>query len=274
MTDASAKPGSAPAGRPLKRSSRVPLLVGTLALLSGSAALVWMYRQHGASPPPTPPPPPAAFSESATPPEPSGVAATADEKDVRRLLEATTPDPLLHRILAGGDLIRRWAVVTANVAVGESPRRELAAAAPATPFTVDRAGGRASIAPASYARYDAFADGVASIDARALATVYGAVHTALQTAYRALGYPYPSIDVATARALRRIENAPVREGPVLVNEDAGVYTFADSRLEDLGQVEKHLLRMGPRNTRLIQAKAREIAAALGLSVPRPAAEKR
>jgi hypothetical protein len=39
-------------------------------------------------------------------------------------------------------------------------------------------------------------------------------------------------------------------------------------------VEKHLLRMGPRNTRTIQGKAREIEAALGLAKPRMAAEPR
>ena len=37
-----------------------------------------------------------------------------------------------------------------------------------------------------------------------------------------------------------------------------------SQPESLGPVEKHLLRMGPRNTKLIQSKAREIAAALDL----------
>jgi len=34
----------------------------------------------------------------------------------------------------------------------------------------------------------------------------------------------------------------------------------------MGPVEKLMLRMGPRNTKLIQAKAKEIAAALDLRV--------
>ena len=45
-----------------------------------------------------------------------------------------------------------------------------------------------------------------------------------------------------------------------------LYRFADEKLESQGAIEKHLLRMGPRNTRLIQQKAREIAAALELRV--------
>jgi len=36
------------------------------------------------------------------------------------------------------------------------------------------------------------------------------------------------------------------------------------RLEALGAAEKQLLRMGPRNARRVQEKARELEAALGL----------
>jgi hypothetical protein len=47
-------------------------------------------------------------------------------------------------------------------------------------------------------------------------------------------------------------------------DESGVYTFEERKLERLPPVERHLLRMGPRNTRLIQAKAQAIAAELGL----------
>ena len=170
--------------------------------------------------------------------------------------------------------IRRWAVVAANLALGESPRRELVSLAPAGKFSVETAGDRAAISPSSYARYDAFGDAVASIDVEALGTAWRALHPALQAAYRALGYPYPTIDSAMLRALRRLELAPVREGPVFVEPDGAVYAFADPKLEALGPVEKHLLRMGPRNARLVQQKAREIESALGLAKPRVAAERR
>ncbi len=76
------------------------------------------------------------------------------------------------------------------------------------------------------------------------------------------------------RALRRLEAAPVEDGPVHVEQDGKVYAFSDARLESLGPVEKHLLRMGPRNTRMIQAKARELETALGLVKPRVATDRR
>ena len=92
--------------------------------------------------------------------------------------------------------------------------------------------------------------------------MYRNLKPAVEFAYRALGYPDGSLDAATARALRRIEDAPVVDGEVELVPDRGLYLFADPKLEALTQVEKHLLRMGPRNTRLVQAKARQIREAL------------
>jgi len=50
----------------------------------------------------------------------------------------------------------------------------------------------------------------------------------------------------------------VVDGEVELTPDRGLYRFADAKLERLREVEKHLLRMGPRNSRTIQAKAKEI----------------
>jgi hypothetical protein len=128
-------------------------------------------------------------------------------------------------------------------------------------------GGRLSISPAAYARYDAFADAVGSVDPAALASVYRRLHGALEAGWRALGMPAGSLDAATSRALARIAAAPVVEGDVAVRASEGIYELADPGLEALGDVEKHLLRTGPRNTRILQAKARAILDALRLPVP-------
>jgi hypothetical protein len=163
--------------------------------------------------------------------------------------------------------VRRWAIVADNVAEGASPRRQLAQVAPRGPFTVEQRGGATVIAAASYARYDAFGDAVASVDAAALAALYRAVHAPVEAAYRALGYPSAPFEAVVVRALHRIETAPVVDGAVAVRDEGGIFVFADPRLETQREVEKHLLRMGPRNTRLVQEKARELREALGLPGP-------
>jgi hypothetical protein len=42
------------------------------------------------------------------------------------------------------------------------------------------------------------------------------------------------------------------------------YGYADERLESLTPAQKQLLRMGPRNVRVIKTKLRDIALALGI----------
>ncbi len=183
---------------------------------------------------------------------------------MRSLLESVSPNALFRRGLAEDDLVRRWVILTDNLAEGVSPRQQLGFLAPSRSFSVAARGGTSVIALSSYHRYDDFAAAVTSVDAQALAKVYRELHPVLEGAYRALGYPNASLDGVTARALRRIGGAPVKDEEVVVQAKGGIYVFADPRLEGLGQVEKHLLRMGPRNTRLLQAKAREISQALRL----------
>jgi hypothetical protein len=67
-----------------------------------------------------------------------------------------------------------------------------------------------------------------------------------------------------ARALRRIEGAPVPKGDVYVEPAEGTFEFVDPGLESLDDVQKHLLRMGPRNELIVQTKARALREALGL----------
>jgi hypothetical protein len=130
---------------------------------------------------------------------------------------------------------------------------------------VQRRGDAVVVDPASYQRYDRIGDLAASLDAGALAAAYGALRPALDAAYRGLGYPEGSIDRATARALARIEAAPVRGGDVdLVPGVGASWAYADPRLEQLPDVERQLLRMGPRNAGIVKEKAREIARALAL----------
>ena len=49
---------------------------------------------------------------------------------------------------------------------------------------------------------------------------------------------------------------------------AVVYSYADEGLESLTGAQKHLIRMGPRNARLVKDKLREIAVALGIPAER------
>ncbi|ACL63840.1 conserved hypothetical protein [Anaeromyxobacter dehalogenans 2CP-1] len=261
---------------PTQRERR-PLRGGDLAAIvlalavAGAIAYFWVQRRPAA--PATPPAVPEQSAPAATPSTaPPSAAVQADPAQVKTLLEAASADPEYRRWLgAGGDLVRLWAVLTDNLAEGVSPRKQLPFLVPEQPFSVTEQGGRRVIASASYARYDRFGDAVASIDAKAMAAAYRALRPAVETAYRLLGYPDAVLDRVTARALHRLESAPHPGGPVEVvphAEPGAGWAYADPALEHLGAVEKHLVRLGPRNASKVQAKAREIREALGLREPR------
>jgi hypothetical protein len=153
-------------------------------------------------------------------------------------------------------LLDRFVVVVDNVAEDVNPRKQLdfIKLAPQRAEKLDPT------------RYDLIALVIASVDSKGLAQVVRDLHPLLESAYHKLGYPDRSFDQVAAKALQRIVDAPVVEKtPGLVPKGAN-FAFADEKLEALGPVEKLLVRMGPRNTKLIQNKAREIAAALDFRI--------
>jgi len=186
-------------------------------------------------------------------------SARESDARLREALSGLSPRTLFQRWLQADHLLDRLIVTTVDLAEDENPRAQLPFLQPDRPFRA----ARGAISPSSYARYDAFANVIASLDERRVAAAYRTLHPLLESAYHALGYPGRPLDAAVARALQRVAGAPVRE-EVAVRRVGSLWLYADARLESLGPVEKQLLRMGARNTRLLQQEAREIAGALGL----------
>ena len=161
--------------------------------------------------------------------------------------------------LATDKLIRNFAVVIVNIGEGHTPVTHLRALALDAPFAASTDSGSGVISSASYRRYDPYADAFASLDARGAAQLYATVKPRIQDAYRDLGYPQGDVDEALKKAVVELLQTPVIDGPIAVRRTSVSYTYEDARLESLSAAQKHLLRMGPRNVRLVQAKLREIA---------------
>jgi hypothetical protein len=120
-----------------------------------------------------------------------------------------------------------------------------------------------TITPESFRRYDRFAALVESLDARAVVEAYRTIQPRLDEAYRALGRSEGGVDTALDIALQALIATPVPVAPVAVVPGKGAtYAFRDPALERLSPPQKQLLRMGPDNMRVIQARLREIRAEL------------
>jgi len=227
------------------------------SIVVAAASAIALYVTHSR---PRKAPAAAVASVAPQPAAAADVPIPADsDARLRDALSGLTPRELFHRWLAADHLLDRLVVTSVNIAEDDSPRAQLPFLQPEHRFKASNA----VISASSYARYDAFANVISSLDEHRVAAAYRALHPLLESAYHALGYPGRPFDAVVTRALQRIVNAPVRD-EVAVRRVGSLWLFADERLESLGPVEKQLLRMGPRNTRLLQEEARDIAGTLGL----------
>ena len=208
-----------------------------------------------------------AAAARAAVPEGFGPVPPLDASDdfVRALIRQLSQKPEWATWLASGNLIRSFVVSVDKIAVGSSPGKELKPAAPQGKFQTLGAGSTLRIDPASYDRYNALANAVDAIDPEGAARAYRRLRPLMQQAFDELGYVNLPFDDRLARALGRLVDVPVQEGDVMLKATSVTFQYADPELEELSPAQKHMLRMGPHNMRLVQTKLRAFARAAGLT---------
>lgn len=257
------------------RQTRLAVIatVVVIALMAGGFA--WWIRSRTPAPAAdTRRPAAQAVPARASETSPTPALPPLDELDptVRTLIGQLTSSPAIARWLATDNLTRQMAALVDGVATGTLPGRLLAPLRPSGSFAVTTRGGRTTIAPESYARYDALAAVIAGVDAAAVARVYRTLAPRLEEARQEHGGSDLSVDEAVSAALTRLIDTPVPSAPAEVRLQGGQYFYADRRLEALSPAQKLLIRSGPNNAARIQAKLRELARALGVtpgSAPTP-----
>jgi hypothetical protein len=263
----------------------VALVFALLALAAAGATLWWSRAYEGVF---EPAPEPAAAPRLEAPPlggteplplepdaapvvEPEPEPAPAEprvalaESDAlaRELAGAVSRSPLLAPALREAGLIERFVVIVDQLAEGNAPRRELAFLRPQGAFLVLGREPELRIDPSSYPRYDALAQALAGIDARAAVAAYRRLAALCEESYRALGYPEGGFEQRLRTALALLGSTPKIDASPALLAQVKRYEFADADLESLSDAQKQLLRMGPKNAALVAAKLREIEAALG-----------
>lgn len=246
------------------------MLTGVLMLVALVAAVAvgfygrdWWHRSADA--------PPAAkgtgTAASTAVPEGFGPVPQLDASDdfVRALIRQLSQKPEWAAWLASGDLVRSFVASVDKIAVGSSPAKELKPAAPQGKFQTLGAGRTLRVDPASYDRYNALANVVDAIEPDGAARAYRRLRPLMQQAFDELGYVNLSFDDRLARALGRLVDVPVPEGDVMLRATSVTFQYADPDLESLSPAQKHMLRMGPHNMRLVQTKLRAFARAAGLT---------
>ena len=197
-------------------------------------------------------------------PEPLKVDLNQSDGTVRDLAADLSSHAALGRWLKSSNLIRKFVAAVDNIANGESPRSHIDFFEPTDRFDVVVKDGIVSIDPAAYSRYNLVADVFSSLSSKATARLYWLLKPALQEAYKELGYPDKDFQNTLVRAISELLKVPVLDRDIEVQKDVVSYKLVDPRLESLNPAQKHLLRMGPENIEIIQAKLRELAKELGV----------
>lgn len=225
---------------------------------------IWLVV-GGEEPDPAPaPPPPPPVVEVELPPEPEPIVLPAlDESDgsLRSMIEGLSAHPRLGDVIATDGIVRAFVKAVVAIANDESPRAMVLYLEPEQGFAVAEREGKVVIDPASFERYTWITGVFSSLDATGTAELYGDLEPLFDEAYAEIGYPGERFRDALDDALQVLGSTPLPEGYVEVRRGNVLWEFRDPDLENLSPPQKHLLRMGPANVRLIQSKIREIQAA-------------
>lgn len=253
-----------------KKLAAVGAVVGVVLL----AAFFVLHRKSTPPPAPVaaapvPAPAPAPVAAPTPPPAPDVPLPELAQSDdfLREQAKGLSADPGFAGWLKTRHLLSRVVAGTNLIAAGKIPADSLGFLTPRRRFTAARRGDRLVVGPKSFARYDALAAAVASIDAKSAAALYQKTVPLFQQACQELGEKTCDYRAAFQRAAAEILQTPSPTGDleVLAKPNGLIYTYADGALERLDPVQKLVLRMGPQNERKVQDKMREFAAALGIA---------
>ncbi len=193
-------------------------------------------------------------SPAIDPPVPVLPPLNASDGFVRERLPDSLPSAWLER----EDLLRRTAVVLENATRGEIPKRQLAFLAPDGPFPVlmveepGRERPRFFTDPAGYARYDRYLDMLEALPPEQLGTLLTDVTPLLTEALKELGSQAP-VQGSLLGAIDQMLAVPVIRGDIELVQPKVLFEYADPSLENLSDLQKQVLRMGPDNVERLQS---------------------
>ena len=247
------------------------IAIAIVALLAFALGVYWFLGRGDDAPPvetlveapPEAASPPPAPTESE--PEPVDIPAL-DESDafVRDLVATLSAHPGLASWIVDDGIVRRFVVVVDNIADGTNPAQHVMFMRPESRYTTTGEDVTRRVDPRSYARYDRHAQIFGSLDTQGSADLYLMTQPLIDEAYVELGNPDRPFIGTLERAIINLLRVPIIEDPPTLVEHAPFFHYTDERLESLSPSQKQFLGMGPDNVRIIQAKLRQIALAIGI----------
>jgi len=195
------------------------------------------------------------------PPEPTVTEETADAY-ARDMVKSLNGGKALAQFVAGDYIVERAVAVVDALRRGEVPYKLLPVGRPSKPFPISDDGLRVTMDPSGFSRYDGFAQWVNGIDVLAIVDLLNDYEQIATEALSRMGVVDFDIRSAVLAATTEILATPIAPQSAELMKREANWVYMDPELEALSSLQKQVLRMGPENSELIQAKARELRGAV------------
>ncbi|GAB4267529.1 MAG: DUF3014 domain-containing protein [Methylomicrobium sp.] len=161
------------------------------------------------------------------------------------------------------NVIRKVVLIVNDFSQGQRLPRHMKPFRLNEPFEAERDERGLYLPERSYRRYDVLVEAIDAADVQEMIDFYRLVKPLCDEIFVEFGYPESDrFDDLIKKAAAEILSAPIVETRIGLVKPSVSYRFADRHLEELGPVQKQMLRMGPQNTRILQNKLRLLLEAL------------
>ena len=154
------------------------------------------------------------------------------------------------------NVIERGTSMVYLLVQGEVPYKLLPIARPKGAFPIADDGTQVTVSADGFARYDALAQWLMSLDVEALAAALARFTPLFREAWSYYGEEAEAFDFAVISALDMVASTPEVDlaSARLVRKEA-VWLYEDPAIEGLPAIQKQVLRMGPDNAAIVKDKA-------------------
>ena len=194
-----------------------------------------------------------------------------DETNVIELPTLTDSDPFvfetlqtlqngmaLVNALAEDQIVRKFVVFVENISRGEFPQTGLPYKGLGQEMPVSEIDDNLFVMDqVAHSRFDQVVSTFVETDTDSAVIIYQMLSPLFQQAYAEIGFRNVSFDETLRGAINNVLRTTNMEGPYQLVKPSVMYLYADSSIENLAEVHKQLLRIGPDNTSALKAKLRE-----------------
>ncbi len=194
--------------------------------------------------------------------EPEPTPLDVSDHAVKQTILTLTKVPVLSTLIVNEGILDKVVATILNTAEGKLSANSAVAIAPKANFSTFKQAGKLYIEPASFTRYNVYAQTFADIDNDDILALLAQYKDQLREKFSEIAPPDRNFDTTLIDAINELLDTPIVKLPIEVSTNRAMYQYANPQLEALSPAQKQLLRMGPYNVRLVKRKLRELRGAL------------